>query len=410
MTAAPLHLQGGESGHGPQSASGAMEDGMAKPVRSVTKRMVIMLLAVGLVFGGVFGFQIFKNTMIKKFMSAMASPPQTVSAAAAMMEEWQPQIEAVGSLRAVNGADLAFEAPGIVTELHFNSGDDVSAGDILVTLRADDDIARLEALRATANLAEITYQRDQEQFKIKGVSQATLDTDAANVKNAKAQVAQQQAIVDKKTLRAPFAGHLGVRAVDIGQYINAGTTVVTLQALDPIYADFFLPQQALTQVRLEQSVTVKVDTYPDQDFTGTITAINPKVDPATRNVQVRATLKNPARQLLPGMYASVSIAAGDKQRYVTLPQTAVTYNPYGETVYVVDNKGNDSQGKPQLIARQIFVTAGPKRGDQVAILSGIEQGQDVVTAGQMKLRNGSSLIIDNQIRPTADANPVPVDQ
>jgi membrane fusion protein, multidrug efflux system len=383
---------------------------MAKPMRSVTKRMIIMLTAVGLVFGGVFGFQIFKNTMIKKFMSAMASPPQTVSATTATAEEWQPQIEAVGSLRAVNGADLSFEVPGIIKELHFHSGDDVSAGDILVTLRADDDIARLEALQATSNLTEITYQRDQEQFKIKAVSQATLDTDAANVKNAKAQVAQQQAIVDKKTLRAPFAGHLGVRAVDIGQYINAGTTVVTLQALDPIYADFFLPQQALTQIRLEQSVTVKVDTYPDQDFAGTITAINPKVDPATRNVQVRATLNNPVRRLLPGMYASVTIAAGDKQRYVTLPQTAVTYNPYGETVYVVDDKGKDAQGKAQLMARQIFVTAGPKRGDQVAILSGVEQGQTVVTAGQMKLRNGSPLIIDNTIRPTADANPIPVDQ
>jgi membrane fusion protein, multidrug efflux system len=383
---------------------------MAKPVRSVTKRMVIMLTAVGLVFGGVFGFQIFKNAMIKKFMSAMASPPQTVSATTATAEEWQPQIDAVGSLRAVNGADLSFEVPGIIKELHFHSGDDVSAGDILVTLRADDDIAKLEALQATANLTEITYQRDQEQFKIKAVSQATLDTDAANVKNAKAQVAQQQAIVDKKTLRAPFAGYLGVRAVDIGQYINAGTTVVTLQALDPIYADFFLPQQALTQIKLEQSVTIKVDTYPDQDFAGTITAINPKVDPATRNVQVRATLNNPVRRLLPGMYASVTIAAGDRQRYVTLPQTAVTYNPYGETVYVVDDKGKDAQGKAQLMARQIFVTAGPKRGDQVAILSGVEQGQTVVTAGQMKLRNGSPLIVDNTIRPTADANPIPVDQ
>ncbi len=202
-----------------------------------------------------------------------------------------------------------------------------------------------------------------------------------------------------------------MRVVDIGQYINAGTTVVTLQALDPIYADFFLPQQALTQVGLEQAVTLKIDTYPNQDFTGTITAINPKVDLTTRNVQVRATLKNPDRRLLPGMYATVSIAAGDKQRYVTLPQTAVTYNPYGETVFVVDDKGPDAQGKPQLSARQIFVTAGPKRGDQVAILSGIEPGQTVVTAGQMKLRNGSPVIVDNTIQPTAAANPaIPADQ
>ena len=376
----------------------------------MTKRMIIMLIAVGLVFGGVFGFQIFKNTMIKKFMSAMPVPPQTVSTVTAAMQEWQPQIEAVGSLRAVNGADLAFEVSGIVKELHFNSGDDVAAGDILLTLRADDDIAKLEALKATAALSEIVHQRDQEQFKIKAVSQATLDTDAANLKNAKAQVAEQQAVVAKKTLRAPFAGHLGVRAVDIGQYISAGTAVVTLQALDPIYADFFLPQQVLNQIRLEQAVTIKVDTYPNQDFAGTITAINPKVDPATRNVQVRATLKNLDRRLLPGMYASVSVAAGDKQRYVTLPQTAVTYNPYGETVYVVDDKGQDPQGRPQLSARQIFVTAGPKRGDQVAILSGVEQGQTVVTAGQIKLHNGTPVMIDNAVRPTADANPLPVDQ
>jgi membrane fusion protein (multidrug efflux system) len=376
----------------------------------MTKRMTIMLIVVGLVFGGVFGFQIFKNAMIKKFMSAMAPPPQTVSTAVAAMQEWQPQIEAVGSLRAVNGADLAFEVPGIVTELHFNSGDDVAAGDVLLKLRADDDIAKLAALQATAALSQITLQRDQEQFKIKAVSQATLDTDGANVKNAKAQVAEQEAVIAKKTLRAPFAGHLGVRAVDIGQYISAGTTVVTLQALDPIYADFFLPQQALKQIGLEQAVTIKVDTYPNRDFAGTIAAINPKVDPATRNVQVRATLKNPDRALLPGMYATVNVAAGEKQRYVTLPQTAVTYNPYGETVYIVDDKGTNPQGQPQLIARQVFVTAGLKRGDQVAILSGVEEGQTVVTAGQMKLRNGAPVIIDNTIRPTADANPIPIDQ
>jgi membrane fusion protein, multidrug efflux system len=383
---------------------------MSKRKGSTTLRMIVMLLVVGVVFGGVFGFKTFINGMIKNFMTHMPVPVQTVSATTATIDEWQPQIEAVGSLRAVNGADLSFELAGIVKDLRFNSGDDVAAGDVLLTLRADDDIARLAALQATANLSEITYQRDQEQFKIKAVSQATLDTDAANLKNANAQVAQQQAVLDKKTLRAPFAGHLGVRAVDIGQYINAGTTVVTLQALDPIYADFFLPQQALTQVRLEQVVTVRIDTYPNQDFAGTITAINPKIDQATRNVQVRATLKNPDRRLLPGMYANVSIAAGDKQRYVTLPQTAVTYNPYGETVYIVDDKGKDVQGKPQLTARQVFVTAGLKRGDQVAILSGVAQGQTVVTAGQMKLRNGALLTIDNTIRPTADANPIPADQ
>jgi membrane fusion protein, multidrug efflux system len=376
----------------------------------MTKRMVFMLIAVGIVLGGVFGFQAFKGVMIKKFMSTMAAPPQTVSTAMAGTQEWQPQIEAVGSLRAVNGADMSFEVAGIVKEIRFKSGDDVAAGDILLTLRSDDDLGKLAALQATAELSEINYQRDQQQFRIKAVSQATVDADAANLKNAKAQVAEQQAVVDKKTLRAPFAGHLGVRAVDIGQYIGAGTAVVTLQALDPIYVDFFLPQQSLNQVRLEQALTIKIDTYPKQDFTGTITAINPKVDTATRNVQVRATLRNPDRKLLPGMYATVDIAAGSKQRYVTLPQTAVAYNPYGETVFIVDDKGKDAKGQPQLIARQTFITTGPTRGDQVAVITGVEQGQTIVTAGQVKLHNGTPVVIDNTIQPTADANPLPVDQ
>jgi membrane fusion protein (multidrug efflux system) len=374
------------------------------------KRMFFMLLAVGVVLGGVFGFQAFKNTMIKKFISSMGTPPQTVSTAVVAMQDWQPRIEAVGSLRAVNGADLSFEVSGIVNEIRFNSGDDVPAGAILVTLRAENDISRLEALQATAALSQINYQRDQQQFKIKAVSQATVDADAANLKNALAQVAEQQAMVNKKTLRAPFAGHLGVRAVDVGQYISAGTQVVTLQALDPIYVDFFLPQQALNQVRLQQEVALKIDTYPNQTFTGIINAINPKVDAATRNVQIRAVLKNPDRKLLPGMYATIEIAAGNTQRYLTLPQTAVAYNPYGETVFVIDDKGKGADGQPQLVARQTFITTGPTRGDQVAVLSGVEEGQTIVTAGQMKLHNGSPVAIDNTIRPTADANPLPVDQ
>jgi membrane fusion protein (multidrug efflux system) len=362
------------------------------------------------VLGAFFWFQGFKATMIKKFMAAAASPPQTVSTATAALQDWQPQIEAVGSLRAVNGADLAFEVSGIVKEIQFNSGDDVAAGKVLLALRSDDDVGKLRALEATAELSEVNYHRDQEQFKIKAVSQATLDADAANLKNARAQVTEQQAIVDKKMLRAPFAGHLGVRAVDIGQFVSAGTAIVTLQALDPIYVDFFLPQQKLNQVKLGLSVTAKIDTYPDRTFAGTISAINPKVDASTRNVQVRATLTNADHALLPGMYATVDIAAGQSQRYVTLPQTAVTYNPYGETVFIVEETGKDANGAPQLVARQSFVTAGPTRGDQVAILTGVTDGQTVVTAGQLKLRNGSTVLVDNTIKPTADASPMPVDQ
>ena len=377
----------------------------------MTKRMVIMLIAVAIVFGGIFGFQAFKASMIKKFMTAMGSPPQTVSAAKAAYSAWQPKLEAIGTLRAVKGADLSLDVPGVVASISFNSGDDVEQGAPLLKLRVEDDLAKLESLQAMAELSEIVNQRDQKQFKMQAVSQATLDTDAANLKNAKAQVVQQQAIIDKKFLRAPFAGHLGIRAVDLGQYLAAGTVIVTLQALDPIFVDFFLPQQAVDQVRLGQSVTVKIDAFKDQTFAGEISAINPKVDAGSRNVQIRATLKNPDHKLLPGMYATVDIATGAPQSYITLRQTAISFNPYGDTVYVVDSKAVDTAGKPpQLIARQTFVTTGPTRGDQVAVLKGIDEGDLIVTAGQIKLHNGSTILIDNSITPTADAAPVPIDR
>jgi membrane fusion protein, multidrug efflux system len=376
----------------------------------MTKRMVIMLVTVAVVFGGIFGFQAFKGAMIKKFMSSMKSPPQTVSATKAATSAWQPTIEAVGSLRAVKGADLSLEVAGVVDTISFNSGDDIEQGALLLKLRADDDTAKLQSLQATADLSEITYQRDLKQFQIQAVSQATLDTDVANLKNAKAQVAQQQAILDKKFLRAPFAGHLGIRAVDLGQYLGAGTVIVTLQALDPIFLDFFVPQQVVDQVRLGQSVAVRVDAFKDRTFAGEIAAINSKVDSSSRNVQIRATLKNPDHKLLPGMYATVDISTGAPQNYITLPQTAITYNPYGDTVYVVDNKGAQQDGKPQLVARQTFVTTGPTRGDQVAVLKGVNEGETIVTAGQIKLHNGTPLLIDNSIMPTADAAPLPVDR
>ena len=377
----------------------------------MTKRMVIMLIAVAIVFGGIFGFQAFKASMIKKFMTAMGSPPQTVSAAKAAYSAWQPKLEAIGTLRAVKGADLSLDVPGVVASISFNSGDDVEQGAPLLKLRVEDDLAKLESLQAMAELSEIVNQRDQKQFKMQAVSQATLDTDAANLKNAKAQVVQQQAIIDKKFLRAPFAGHLGIRAVDLGQYLAAGTVIVTLQALDPILIDFFLPQQAVDQVQLGQSVIVKIDAFKDQTFAGEISAINPKVDAGSRNVQIRATLKNPDHKLLPGMYATVDIATGAPQSYITLPQTAISFNPYGDTVYVVDSKAADTAGKPpQLIARQTFVTTGPTRGDQVAVLKGIDEGDLIVTAGQIKLHNGSTVLIDNSITPTADAAPVPIDR
>jgi len=374
------------------------------------KRMVIMLTLTALVLGGIFWFQNFKAKMIKQFMSGFGSQPQTVSTAKAGFDDWQSTIQAVGSLRAVNGADLALELAGTIDTIMFQSGDDVEAGAPLLKLRAEDDVAKLDSLKAVEELGRITYERDLKQAKILAVSQSTLDTDEANLKNAAAQVAQQQAILDKKTLRAPFAGHLGIRAVDVGQFLAAGTMVVTLQALDPIYVDFFVPQQAVDQVHLNQPIEVKVDAFPKSTFAGEISAINPRVDANSRNVQVRATLHNSDHRLLPGMYATLDIKVGEPQRLITLPQTAITYSPYGDSVYVVDDKGNGADGKPQLVARQTFVTTGATRGDQVAVVNGVKDGETIVVAGQIKLHNGSAVLINNSIMPTADAAPVPIDR
>jgi membrane fusion protein, multidrug efflux system len=377
------------------------------------KRMLIMLVLVAVVLGGIFGFKDFVNGKIKEFMTGPAGPgkqAQTVSTAKAATTDWQSQFEAVGSLRAVNGADLSLEVAGVVEEMNFQSGDDVAANKVLLKLRDSDDIAKLKSLQAQADLAKITYDRDVKQFNAHAVAQAIVDNDEANLRNIKAQVDQQAALVEKKTLKAPFAGHLGIRQIDLGQYLAAGTAIVTLQALTPIYVDFLLPQKALAQLEVGQPLKVKVDTFPNKDFPGKITSINSKVDATTRNIQVRATIDNNDRKLLPGMFATVSIDSGAPQKLVTVPQTSITYNPYGNLVYIVDNKGNGPDGKPQLTVRQTFVTTGATRGDQVAVLKGVKEGDEIVTAGQMKLRNGVSIVVNNTVSPTNDPNPKPVDQ
>ena len=375
----------------------------------MVKRMIVMLIAVGIVLGGIFGFQVFKANIIKKVMAGLANPPQTVSTVKAGYQEWQPTLGAVGSLRAVNGADLSLQQPGIVSEIDFKSGDDVQTGQVLLRLRADDDIAKLQALQAVAQLAQVNLARDQKQFAVQGVAQATIDSDSATLKNDLAQVAQQQAIVDQKILRAPFAGHIGIRSVDLGQYLAAGTPVVTLQALDPIYADYYLPQQALSRVKVGQGVAIRVDTYPGESFPGKIVAINPLVDTGSRNVQIRAELANADHRLLPGMFATLDIDIGVKQREITLPQTAIAYNSYGDTVYIVVDKG-PSGGPPRLVAEQSFVTTGATRGDQVAVLKGVKEGDQVVTSGQIKLRNGAPVVINNAVQPTDNPNPKPVEE
>ncbi|MBV8060382.1 MAG: efflux RND transporter periplasmic adaptor subunit [Alphaproteobacteria bacterium] len=368
------------------------------------KRMIIMLLLTALVLGGIFGYKIFEGMMIKKYMSAGGPPPQTVSTLQAKQESWQPKLEAVGSFRAVNGADISAEVPGIISTLSFESGADVEKDAVLVQLRAEDDIAKLHTLEAAARIADITYQRDLKQLAVQAVSQAVVDNDLATLDGARAQVAAQQALVDKKTIKAPFAGHLGIRQVDVGQYLNAGTAIVTLQQLDTLYVDFNLPETALPKISVGLKVTATVEAQGNAAFEGEISSINAKVDEGTRNIQVRATFKNADRKLLPGMFAKLSVETGAPVNFITLPQTAITYNPYGNTVYVIDST---DASKP--VAKQTFVTLGDARGDQIAVTSGVKEGDEVVTSGQVKLRNGAAVIINNSVQPSNDAAPKPQD-
>jgi membrane fusion protein (multidrug efflux system) len=369
--------------------------------------IIIMVVAVALLLAAVFAVQRYFGGKFRAMQAAAASQPQTVSTIEAATSEWQPFIQSTGTLRAVRGADLSAQASGVVDEISFDSGNEVPSGKVLLRLKPNDDYAKLQQLQAAAELADQTYKRDQVQFAAQAISQANIDTDVSTQKSAHAQVAAQQALIEEKIVKAPFAGRLGIRQVDIGQYLTAGTTVVTLQALDPILVDFYVPQQALAQMKIGQAAEATVDTYPQQTFSGTIEAINSKIDPSSRNVQVRATLHNPDRRLVPGMFANVRIAYGEKANRVTLPQTVVTYNPFGDTVYVVEKNGVDDKGKPRLTVQQRFVKVGATRGDQVAVLSGVKPGEIVVSAGQLKLRNGTAVAINNDVLPPNNPNPNP---
>lgn len=378
---------------------------------SVTRRMLIMLVVVALVAGAIVGFNLFKAHMIRQFMASNAAPPATVSTISAELQEWQPELTAVGSLRAVRGVDVTTEIAGMVRSIHFKSGDEVKAGQLLVQLNAETDTAQLHALQAAADLAATVLQRDRAQLAAQTISQALVDADIADLASKRALVAQQQAVLDRKSIRAPFAGKLGISTVNPGQYLNPGDKIVTLQALDPVYADFNLPQRQAVQVTAGQVVSVANDTHPERAFAGRVSAIDPRIDPATRNLLIEASVPNPQRELVPGMFVTVRIETGEKQRHITLPQTAITFNPYGATVFLARDTGRkDEHGKPVLEARQVFVKPGPTRGDQVGILDGVEAGAQVVTSGQLKLKNGTPLIVDNTVVPANDPNPRPRDE
>ena len=333
-------------------------------------------------------------------------PAPVVSTIIVEEQPWQPNMEVVGSFSPSQGADLAVEVAGVVEEVYFESGGEVEAGAPLIRLRAPDEIARLRTLEASAELAAATHARNQRLLDIQGISTAEVEQSDAALASAEAQVAEQRAIIAKKTVRAPFAGHLGIRQVNVGQYLNPGGVIATLQALDPIHFDFSVPQQTLERLDVGQQLAIRVDSYPGIEFKGTIATIDPKVDPQTRNVAVRAVLMNENGKLLPGMYGTATIQTGSAHSYLTVPQTAVTFNPYGNTVYLIEEVTED--GVTRFVANQRFVTTGETRGDQITILSGVEAGDEIVSAGQFKLQNGMTVEINNEVQPSNDPNPRPL--
>lgn len=381
----------------------------------MTKRMIYMLATLGVVFGLVFFWVlVVKPYFIGQFLSARADQAQTVASVKAAEAEWSENIRLVGTLNALRGTELAAEVSGVVTKIHFEAGQNVKEGDILIELRADSDIAKLNSLKSTQDLAQRNFNRSASLLKKGNVSRATYDSQYASLNSAKANVAEQQALVDKKIIRAPFDGVVGIKRVDLGAFVNIGTDLVTLQQLDPIHIDLVLPQQKLSVIHVDEPVSLTSDAYPEMTFTGKVTGIDPKVDPDTRNFRVQATIGNPDRKLLPGMFATAEITVGEPKKLIMLPQTAITYNAYGETVFVVETAKpkegeteipQNEDGTPRQVAVQKFVTVGQTRGDQVAILKGIELGDEVVSGGQLKLKNGSRIAINNKVTLPNEADP-----
>jgi membrane fusion protein (multidrug efflux system) len=374
---------------------------------STTKRMLWMIGGVLLLIAVIVGIKVL---LVMRMIHSMPKPaPITVSTTTAREQPWQPALNAVGTLRAVNGADLAMDAAGLVTAVKLKSGQDVQRGQLLLQLRDDDATAQLQQLQAAAQLSQLTFERARKQLAGQAISQAAFDSAAADLKAKKAAVAQQQVMVDKKQLRAPFAGRAGIITTSPGDYVSAGTTLVTLQQLDPLFVDFHVPQGELGRLQVGQSVELTLDAYADRPFSGKLSAISPKVDTGTRNVEVEASVPNPDKALTPGMFAKLEVEVGSKQDRLTLPQAAIVYNPYGDTVYVVQpSKGKDEQGHilPPTV-QQTFVTVGEARGDQVAILKGIKPGTEVVTSGQVKLKNDAQIKVDNSVQPADSAHPTP---
>ncbi|MBW1737238.1 MAG: efflux RND transporter periplasmic adaptor subunit [Deltaproteobacteria bacterium] len=375
----------------------------------MVKRIIITLIGLIVLIGGLAGIKYLQIERMTAYGDNVVPPPEVVTTATAKNDSWESFLTAVGSLEAVQGVAVTAELKGKVVRIAFEPGTMVETGDLLIEQDTSVESAQLRAAEAEVALAKINFKRSKELVAAKTISQSDFDNADAKFKQAVAQADNIRAIIGKKTIRAPFAGRLGIRQVNLGQTLNEGDEIVSLQSLDPIYVNFLLPQQRLAQVYPGLAIRLTTDAFPGQVVSGKITTINPQVDAATRNIRIQATVANPSELLRPGMYVNVSVVLPDQIEVLTIPATSVLYAPYGDSVFVVEKKKNNANEPSGLVLNQKFVRLGKKRGDYISVVSGLKQGETVVSTGVFKLRNGQAVVIDNTLSPDFKQMPKPAD-
>jgi membrane fusion protein (multidrug efflux system) len=372
----------------------------------MAKRMVLTVVVL-LTFVGTLGFVKFRQIQVAIAQgAAFQPPPEAVTTIVAAHEEWPATLSAIGTIDAVQGVTVSADLPGIVERIQFESGRAVHEDDVLVVLDTRQERAQLQAVEAQRDLARVDFGRMQGLLNERVVSRAEYDRATADQRQTEARVAEIVAVIERKEIRAPFSGIVGIRQVDLGQYLSAGDPVVSLQSLHPIYVNFGIPQQAVGQISVGRQVRMISNDLGDATFTGRVTAIDSIVDQATRNVQVQATLANPQGKLRPGMFVQTEVVVGANRKVIALPASAVSYAPYGDSVFIVtDLKGPD--GRTYRGVRQQFVKLEGARGDQVGVVSGVEPGDEVVTSGVFKLHNGAAVLVNNKVQPANNPRPKP---
>jgi len=376
---------------------------------TIKKPMTIMLLAVA---GVVLSLAFYKYRQIAAAIANganFAPPPESVTSMKTVKTPWTPSIDVIASLEAVQGTVLKAEEKGRVESTPVESGSMVKAGDVLVQLDVSEEAAQLKSAEAQQELARLTFKRTQQLHAGNAMAQAALDEATSGLKQAEGNVAAIRAIIAKKTITAPFSGRAGIRMVNVGQYVSEGAEIVPLFSYDPIYANFMVPQRYLKDLTKGQKVILKLDAYPETEFQGTVTALDPQVDEMTRNIKVQATISNTDEKLRPGMFAQVQVLLASSEEYITIPGSAVNHAPYGDSVYVIENQKSPDGSKEFLGVTQHFVKLGQRRGDQVAVLQGLEPGQEIVTSGVFKLRPGAAVSVNNSVSPGNSAAPKPSD-